>query len=135
MSYGFFFPGTLPAAAQTKNPGPSPTPEKRVKEAPSEDRIYSAKEVDVKAKITRLWEQPPSPGTDCPRRMRLFVAVHAVLRRSGDVTQVELIKESGCDSYDKDVMKVVRTVKFTPALKDGLPVSQHQRFEFEHRRF
>ena len=131
----FFFAGNFRDIAQTQNPKPSPTPspERREKEEPGEDRIYSVKEVDVKAKVMRY--DPPQPGTDCPGRMRLLVGVSAVLRKSGKVTEAEVVRESGCTSYDNDAIRVVSKLKFNPALKDNQPVSQYQRFEFLYTRF
>jgi len=132
----FFFAGNFRDFAQTQDPKPSPTPapEKREKEEPTEDRIYSAKEVDVKAKVMRFGNDPPGPGTDCPGRIRLLVGVSAVLRKSGKVTEAEVVRESGCASYDNDAIRVVRKLKFNPALKDNQPVSQYQRFEFLYTR-
>ena len=135
LSFAVFSGGALAILAQTKSPSPSPTPEKRESEETTEDTIYSAKEVDVTAKVTRPLEDPPKPGTDCPGRMKLLVTVRSVLRRSGDVTEVELVRESGCNSYDKDAVRAVRKMKFSPALKDHRPVSQSQVFEFLYTRF
>ena len=130
-----FFAGDFRDIAQTQDPkpGPTPAPETREKEEGTEDRIYSAKEVDVRAKVMRY--DPPTPGTDCPGRMRLLVGVSAVLRKSGKVTEAEIVKESGCTSYDNDAIRVVGKLKFNPALKDNRPVSQYQRFEFLYSRF
>ena len=132
-----FFAGNFRAIAQTQDPKPSPTPspEKSEKEEPSEDRIYSVKEVDVKAKVMRFGDDPPSPGIDCPGRIKLLVGVSAVLRKSGKVTEAEVVRESGCSSYDNDAIRVVRKLKFNPALKDNQSVSQYQRFEFLYSRF
>ena len=131
------FVGHFAILAQTKNPGPSPSPapERREKAEPTEDRIYSAKEVDVKAKVIRPLDNTPAPGTDCRSRMRLLVVLRAVLHKSSDVRQVELIEKSGCNSYDEDAIRAVGKMKFTPALKDNRRVSQYQVFEFQFSRF
>ncbi len=135
LSSAVFFAGGFKANAQAKDPSPTPSPEIREKEEHAEDRIYSGKEVDVKAKVIRLLDDPPKPGADCPGRMRLVVSVRAVLRKSGKVTETELLKESGCSSYDQDAIRAVRNVKFNPALKDDRPVSQYQVFEYQYSRF
>jgi TonB family protein len=137
LSSVLFFAGDFAGPSQTKNPSPSPspTPEKHEKEEPAEDKVYTAKEVDVKAKVKRPLENTPKPGTDCPGRMRLLVVVRAVLHRSTEVRQVELVKGSGCNSYDEDAIRAVGNMKFTPALKDNRPVSQYQVFEFQYSRF
>jgi TonB family protein len=134
---GVLFVGHFATLAQTKNPSPSPSPapERREKTEPTEDRVYSAKEVDVKAKVIRPLDNTPEPGTDCRSRIRLLVVVKAVLHKSGDVRQVELVDASGCKSYDEDAIRAVGKMKFTPALKDNRRVSQYQVFEFQYSRF
>lgn len=129
--------GHFTVLAKTKNPGPSPSPaqESREKAEPSEDKVYSGREVDVKAKVIRPLDNTPVPGTDCRSRTRLLVVVRAVLHKSNDVRQVELIEKSGCKSYDEDAIRAVGRMKFTPALKGNQRVSQYQLFEFEHKRF
>jgi TonB family protein len=130
---GVLFVANL-AIAQTKNPSPSPTPERREQEEPTEDRIYQGKEVDVKAKLEPL-KDFPKPGNDCARRTRLMVVVRAVLHRSGNFTQIKIANDWGCDSFDKDAIRVVGNLKFTPALKDNRPVSTYQIFEFNYSTF
>jgi TonB family protein len=135
LSSALFFAGGFEASAQEKDPSPTPSPEEHQKEERTEDPIYSAREVDVRAKVIRLLDDPPNPGSDCRGRLRLLVMVRAVLRKSGKVTEVELIKGSGCSRYDTDAIRAVQNVKFDPALKDNRPVSQYQRFEYLHTRF
>jgi TonB family protein len=131
------FIGHFAILAQTKNPGPSPGPAaaRPEKGEPSEDTVYSAKEVDVKAKVIRPLDNTPAPGTDCRSRMRLLVVVRAVLHKSSDVRQVELVEKSGCNSFDEDAIRAVGKMKFSPALKDNQRVSQYQVFEFQHSQF
>ena len=57
----------------------------------------------------------------------------AVLRKSGKVTEVELVKESGCTSYDNDALRAVRSIKFNPALKDNRPVLNVRDLNFSIR--
>jgi TonB family protein len=135
LSSSLFCAGGFQASAQGKDPSPTPSPEEHQKEERTEDPIYSAKEVDVRAKVISLHDDPPSPGSDCRGRLRLLVMVRAVLRKSGKVTEVELIKGSGCSRYDTDAIRAVQNLKFNPALKDNRPVSQYQRFEYLHTRF
>ena len=135
LSSALFFAGGFQASAQERHPSPTPSPEEHQKEEPTEDPIYSATEVDVRAKVIRPLDDPPTPGSDCRGRLRLLVVVRAVLRKSGKVTEVELVKGSGCSRYDTEAIRVVQNLKFNPALKDNRPVSQYQRFEFLHTRF
>ena len=115
-------------ATQPQQPTPSPSPSPKV-----QDRIYTAKEVDVKAKI-RQTNDAPQPGRDCfefdyPR----VVVLKVVLHKSGIVSDVTLVKKSGC-SYDKDAIRVARKIKFEPAKKDGEDVSQYLTVEYAYEK-
>lgn len=101
------------------------------KQKSDEDKVYSARQVDVKAKITSGADERPSPRRGCPNYGR--VTIKAVLHKSGKVTNVSIVKGLNC-SYDKDAMEIVRRYKFTPAMKDGQPVSQGILVEFEFSR-
>ena len=135
LVFAVLFVGHFAILAQTKSPSPSPPPERHEKAEPTEDKVYSAREVHVKAKVIRPLDNTPVPGTDCRNRMRLLVVVSAVLHKSSEVRQVELVGKSGCNSYDEDAIRAVGRMKFTPALKDNRRVSQYQVFEFQYSRF
>lgn len=107
---------------------PAPATEKRTSEG---DRIYNSRQVDVKAKITKGRQDRPSPRRGCPDNGR--VIVRAVLHKSGRVIDITLVKGLNC-SYDRDALDIVRKYKFTPAMKDGQPVSEAIQVEFEYRR-
>jgi TonB family protein len=112
--------------AQQPKPTPSPSPK-------DQDRIYQAKEVDVRAKIKQTTEAP-QPGRDCfefayPR----VVVLKVVLHKSGIVSDVTLVRKSGC-SYDKDAIRVARKIKFEPAKKNGQDVSQYLTVEYEYEK-
>ena len=114
--------------ALIQNPQPTPTPSPTV-----QDRIYTAKEVDVKAKVKPL-TNTPQPGRDCidldyPREVTLKVVLH----KSGVVTDVFLVKKSGC-SYDQDAIRVARKIKFEPAQKNGQAVSQYLVVQYAYER-
>jgi protein TonB len=121
-----------------KEPAPPPPaseeakPEaEREKRKSGEDEVYNSREVDVKAKITSGRNERPDHRRGCPDNGR--VTIRAVLHKSGKVTNVSIVKGLNC-SYDKDAMEIVRRYKFTPAMKDGQPVSQAILVEFEYRR-
>ena len=93
-----------------------------------DDKIYTVKEVDVKAKIKNKLEHLPQRKEDCPETVHATLRI--VLHKSGKVTEVIVTKSSGC-SYDDEVIKAVRQLRFTPALKDGKPVSQYLVFTYD----
>ena len=98
--------------------------------ATDDDKVYTITEVDVKAKITNKLEHLPQHKRDCPEAVE--AKVRAVLHKSGKVTEVIVTESSKC-SYDEEVVKVVKKLKFTPALKDGQPVSQYLVLEYNTR--
>jgi TonB family protein len=95
----------------------------------ADEVIYTAEEVDVKAKITNKMENIPKEGGDCTRQGK--VSLRIILHKSGKVTGVTIIKGMGC-SYDEATVEVARKFKFTPAVKDGQQVSQYQMFEYRY---
>ena len=95
----------------------------------ADEVIYTASEVDVKAKITNKMDNLPEVGSDCPRAG--MVTLRIILHKSGKVTEVTIIKGMGC-SYDKATVEVARKFKFTTAVKDGQQVSQYQIFEYRY---
>ena len=107
--------------------------EEAEKKTSAEDKVYDGKEVDVKAKVKRQLDDPPQPGRDCQENLRLFASLRVVLHKSGKVTEVILIKGTGC-SYDKEAIRAARNIKFKPAMKDGQQVSQYLTVEYEYSR-
>ena len=113
---------------------PSPSPSESQKNEPAKDRVYSGKEVDVKAKIKPQPNDVPQPGRDCDEfDYRLRAVLRVVLHKSGIVSEVTLVKGSGC-SFDREAIGVARRIKFEPALKDGQPVSQYLQVEYEFKK-
>lgn len=117
-------PPPPPVSAEAK---PEPA---RPKETSEGDQLYNSRQVDATARITKGGKDSPRPSGRCPTGR---VIVRAVLHKSGKVIDVSLVKGLGC-SFDKDAIEIVRKYKFTPAMKDGQPVSQAILVEFEHFR-
>jgi len=119
--------------AQSREPVATQSREKAEKKNSAEDKVYSGKEVDVKAKVSRQLDDPPQPGRDCDENLRLFASLRVVLHKSGKVTEVVLNKGTDC-SYDKEAIRAARNIKFKPAMKDGQKVSQYLTVEYEYSR-
>jgi TonB family protein len=92
-----------------------------------DDPVYTADEVDVKAKLKNRLEHLPNLLKDCP--LPVGVSLGMVLRKSGKVTDITVVKSSGC-SYDREAIKAVKKLKFDPAIKSGQPVSQFSKIEY-----
>src|SRR5689334_12656335 len=45
----------------------TPTPQQNEKDGAEDDKVYTAKEVDVKAKVKNRLDNPPEYKSDCPR--------------------------------------------------------------------
>jgi TonB family protein len=100
----------------------------RSPQTPADDKVYAVSEVDAKANIKNKLEHLPEHKGDCPASV--YVSLRVVLRKSGKVTDITVIKSSGC-SYDQEAIKAVRKLKFDPAVKAGQPVSQFSDVEYE----
>jgi TonB family protein len=130
-SAAFAQSGRRPVKKEPAPPAASPEakPEaERDKQKANEDRVYMPREVDVKAKIKNRDEYMPSYQRGCPRS--LLVTVRVVLHWSGKVTEAYVVKGmTGC-AYDREAIKAARRFIFTPAMKDGHPVSQYVDVEY-----
>jgi TonB family protein len=92
-----------------------------------DDPVYTVEQVDVRAKVKNQLEHLPDALDDCTIPLR--VSLRVVLRKSGKVTDVSVVKSSGC-SYDREAIKVVKKLKFDPAVKSGQRVSQLSNIEY-----
>ena len=87
----------------------------------SDDKIYKMSEVDKKPEIT---EQPRvSADGKCGTAKSLTVRLRIVLRKSGKVTDVEILDPSVCEAFNERAVEASKAIKFKPAEKDGKPVS------------
>jgi|SRR6266404_1016387 len=93
--------------------------------AQSVDKVYEPTEVDRKTKIT-LKPQPPYTEEARKHEIEGKVVLRVVLRASGEITDVEVLQGLPY-GLTEQCIKVVRKIKFEPAIKDGRAVSQ--RFE------
>src|SRR5580765_8287824 len=96
-------------------------------QSPSDDPVYTVDQVDVRAKVKNQLEHLPDALDDCP--IPVGVSLRVVLRKSGKVTDITVVKSSGC-SYDREAIKAVKKLKFEAAIKSGQPVSQLSNIEY-----
>jgi TonB family protein len=92
-----------------------------------DDPVYTRDQVDVPAKLKNQLEHLPDALDDCP--IPVGVSLRFVLRKSGKVTDIAVVKSSGC-SYDREAIKAAKQLKFDPAWKSGKPVSQFSTIEY-----
>ena len=92
--------------------------------------IYEPEDVDEKANINRK-KIAHINGRSC-RESEVKILLKITLHRSGKVTYVEVIESSSCQSFQDNAIKEARKIKFTPAKKNGIAVSQYQKIGFEY---
>ena len=100
------------------------------RQAVTEDIVYKRSEVDKRAVIHNLSDVMPSFSGEC--RHKGYVRAKFVLRRTGEVTDISFIKKEGCGKVEERVVAALHGLRFTPAEKGGVPVSQDMVLDFEH---
>jgi TonB family protein len=97
----------------------------------SSEKIYEPNEVDQKARITnktppRYSERARNGGVSGKVTLRM------VLRSSGEVSDIVVVKGLR-DGLNEECIKVAKQIRFEPAVKDGHPVSQYFKAEYNFR--
>lgn len=89
--------------------------------------IFTTKEVDQRA---RVLEKPEPSYTESARTfgVRGTVVLRAVFSKTGEVTRVEIVKRLPHGMTERCLI-AARAIKFSPAMKDGKPVSTFMRLE------
>lgn len=95
----------------------------------NQEVIYQPEEVDEKAIVNRKTIAHIN-GRDC-RESKVKVLLRLILHQSGKVTDVEVLESSSCKSFQRDAISEARKIKFKPAKKNGIAVSQYQKIGFE----
>jgi TonB family protein len=100
---------------------------------PEANRIYSGKEVDKKASV----KKKPEPGYTQDARthgVEGTVVLRCVFTSTGQVTNIHVV--SGLpDGLTESAIDAAKKIKFTPAMKDGHPVSMWMELQYNfHRR-
>jgi TonB family protein len=92
------------------------------------EKIYVGREVDVKA---RLLTKPEPSYTEDARKNEISgtVVLKVVFSKSGQVTNIRTV--AGLPyGLTEQAIKAARKIKFTPAMKDGQPVSMWMQLEY-----
>ena len=102
-------------------------------QTPTTDRykIYRPADVYKRPVVDQFryrMNQPPVRG--CKGEGSLIV--RAVMRKSGKVTDTNLVKAADCPRFNERALKAVAKIKFKPAQKDGAAVSSLMHFEFTY---
>lgn len=95
--------------------------------------IFTIKEVDQRA---RLLEKPEPTYSESARMFQVqgTVVLRAVFSRSGKVTRIVVVKRLPHAMTERCVT-AARAIKFSPAIKDGKPVSTWMQLEYNFNLF
>jgi hypothetical protein len=94
------------------------------------DKVYSFNEVEKAAVIQDRDSVSPALHRSLSCSSGGWVKFSYVLRRSGKVSDLNVEHSPQCEATPKS-LSIVRKLKFTPALKDGLKVSQSDSLTLE----
>lgn len=113
-----------PTPVITPTPTPTPTP------APAVDpnRVYSNREVSEGARIS---SKPKPSYTDAARQNQVVgvVVLKVILKFDGSIGSISVV--SGLpNGLTEQAIAAARNIKFTPAQKDGVPVSVSVQVEY-----
>ncbi len=100
-------------------------------EGDNAEKVYKAAEVDQKAVFdqkTNLKNSPTGEGCEGQGQARLRVVLHS----SGKVTEVKILKKSGCKGFDEKAVSAAKATRFKPARKGGVAVSQYAILEYNY---
>lgn len=119
-------PAAQPNSTPTEDPflvPNQPRSEDLAKPAVDNERVFTLKEVDQKPMIT---SKPPPGYTESARKNQIQggVKLQAILDRSGSIRQIRVLSGSELGhGLPEKAIAAAREIKFTPAVKDGRPVS------------
>jgi TonB family protein len=96
----------------------------------TDEWIYTGREVDVKA---RLLTKPEPNYTDAARKNRIagIVVLKVVFSKSGQVENIHVVSGLPDGLTERSIIAAKR-IKFTPAMKDGKPVSMWMQLEYNY---
>ena len=94
----------------------------------TDEKVYEGKEVDTKVKIL---SQPNADFTFQAKFQNVvgIVRLTAVFTGSGEVRNIEVVNGLPAGLTEKAI-EAARKITFTPAMKDGHPVSQKMQLEY-----
>lgn len=92
------------------------------------EKTYTAKEVDVKARLLRK-EEPAYTQKARDKKVVGVVILKALLSGSGEITNIRVVQGLP-DGLTEQSIKVARKIKFVPAMKDGKYVSMWVQLEY-----
>jgi TonB family protein len=98
------------------------------------DSESGAQILDQPLKITTR-PRPEGPFFDVCSKVAnnatpIVVRLKVTFPASGKITEIDMVKPSGCGHFDKQAVKAAKKIKFKPAVKNGEPVSVIKLIEY-----
>ena len=93
--------------------------------------LYTGKEVTIKARVLDV--PPPEYGGD-DQAHPITVVLRGVFTADGHVRGVFPLDSDYYQGFGLACIKAARKIRFTPALKDGKPVSMYMEFQYNFNR-
>ena len=121
-------PTAAPVEVITPTPRPTPTPTPTPVPAVDTNRVYSNREVSERARVV---SQPKPAYTEDARKNQIqgTVILRVVLKLDGTIGNVSVV--SGLPyGLTERAIAAAKNIKFTPAQKDGVPVSVSVQVEY-----
>ncbi len=60
----------------------------------------------------------------------MLVRLRVTFHSSGEITDIQVIEDSGCEYFNNEAVRVAEKVKFNPAIKDGEPITVTKTMEY-----
>jgi len=77
----------------------------------------------------RIKKKPSATARDCSQASGT-TRVRVTFSKTAQVTEVALVRSSGCDSFDKSAIDAAKKIIFEPAVKKGEPIDVIRTLEY-----
>jgi len=98
-----------------------------------DEQVFTGREVTSKA---RILQKPEPVYPDSARKFRIegTVVLRAVFSRNGEVTNLRVVRKLP-HGLTQSAIAAARAIRFTPAIKDGKPVSMWMELQYNFNLF
>ena len=100
-----------------------------VSDAQTDAETNKKQSVDKPVKIKK---KPVAQIATCGQSEGI-VRLKATFDKTAKVTEIVIVKSSGCDAFDKNAIRAAQGIKFEPAVKNGEAVTVSKPMEYQFR--
>ncbi len=80
-------------------------------------------------KPVKIKKKPKVQLVTCGQSVGL-VQLRVTFDKSAKITEIELVKSSGCEGFDQNAIRAARGIRFEPAIKDGEAITVTKPVEY-----